>query len=65
MVSASKAGVVACGACHRAPMRRRQTASVDGEVHGIEVHALGYEEEVDALEFETEIDQVVMLGCPG
>ena len=64
-VTASKASVAACGSCHRAPMWMRQTASLDEEVHGIEVLALGYGEEAGALEFETEIDQVAMRGCPG
>ena len=43
----------------------QQTASLGEEVHGIEVLALGYGEEAGVLEFETEIDQVAMQGCPG
>ena len=59
VVQSSKGSVVVCWSCHGAAMWRWQTASLDGEVHEIEVHALGYEDQVDAVEYETEIDQVV------
>ena len=42
-----------------------QTASLGGEVHEIEVHALEYEDLVGVVRYETEIDQVVMQGFPG
>ena len=64
-VTASKASVVACGSCHRSPRCMRRTASLDEEVHGIEVLALDHGGGADALEFVTEIDQVAMPECPG
>ena len=65
VVWSSKGGVVVCCSCRRAARWRWQIASLDGEVHEIEVHALGYEDQVDAVECETEIDQVVTQGYLG
>ena len=42
-----------------------QIAWLGGEVHGIVVRALGYEDQVDAEEFGIEIDQVVTQGYLG
>ena len=64
-VTASMANGAACDSCHRCPRRRRQTALLDEEVHGIEVLALGCGEEAGALEFAIEIDQVAMQEYPG